>query len=451
MKNPLQKSRAIVATLLMSITMNGATSVPQPTPAPEPRPPVILIRSGWQTANIGDIAHTPGLLTLLETHSPSAKLLVWGVNLGDGVEEKLREQFPAVRFVQGPSVKQTDPLDTSVLSPEIRAAFDEADLFLHGSSPGIHTPGDFAAWRQLTGKPYGYYGVTMDHETRFAQINGTPPVSPLIKGLLNDAAFVYFRETRSLRGAREDGINAPIMAFAPDAVFGVNQYDTRRAGAWMQAEGLEPGKFISVIARVRFAPYYQIYNRAPRQIDLNKIAYNAEHMEADLGKIRTAITRWVRETKLKVALVPEMVFEMQLHQEQILDRLPEDVKPYVVCRQDYWMPDEAAAVYRESIALMSMECHSPIMAVAAGTPVLYLTSETETYKKHMWADVGLGDCMLEIDDVDGDLLAGRLLAIHASPTAAREQVRQAQQRVRARQAETIGVVLQTALDGRSTP
>lgn len=443
MKIPLCSGRVMVAALSMFVSLVGAMS-----PA-EPAPPVILIRSGWQTANIGDIAHTPGLLTLLETHAPDAKLLVWGVNLGDGVEEVLRKQFPAVRFLQGPAVKLTDPLDTSVLSPEIRAAFDEADLFLHSSSPAIHTPGDFAAWRQLTGKPYGYYGVTMDHKTRFAQINETPPMSPAVAGLLNDAAFVYFRETRSLRGAREDGVRAPIMEFAPDAVFGVNQYDTRRAEAWMKAEGLEPGNFISVIARVRFAPYYQIYGRAPRQIDLNKEAYNAAHGEADLGKIRAAITRWVRETGLKVALVPEMVFEMRLHQEQILDRLPDDVRPHVVCRRDYWMPDEAAAVYRESIALMSMECHSPIMAVAAGTPVLYLTSETETYKKHMWADVGLGDCMLEIDEVDGDLLAERLLTIRADPAVAREQVRQAQERVRARQAETIGVVLKTALAARS--
>ncbi|MEJ7592816.1 MAG: hypothetical protein WKF77_14810 [Planctomycetaceae bacterium] len=32
----------------------------------------ILLRSSWQTVNIGDIAHTPGMLALLEKHRPDA-------------------------------------------------------------------------------------------------------------------------------------------------------------------------------------------------------------------------------------------------------------------------------------------------------------------------------------------------------------------------------------------
>lgn len=33
----------------------------------------ILLRSSWQTVNVGDIAHTPGLLRLLENHLPEVK------------------------------------------------------------------------------------------------------------------------------------------------------------------------------------------------------------------------------------------------------------------------------------------------------------------------------------------------------------------------------------------
>jgi hypothetical protein len=32
------------------------------------RPPRILLRSSWQIVNIGDIAHTPGVLALIEKH-----------------------------------------------------------------------------------------------------------------------------------------------------------------------------------------------------------------------------------------------------------------------------------------------------------------------------------------------------------------------------------------------
>jgi hypothetical protein len=34
--------------------------------------PRILLRSSWQVVNIGDIAHTPGVLALIEKHTPEA-------------------------------------------------------------------------------------------------------------------------------------------------------------------------------------------------------------------------------------------------------------------------------------------------------------------------------------------------------------------------------------------
>ncbi len=34
--------------------------------------PRILLRSSWQTVNIGDIAHTPGVLSILRKHLPEA-------------------------------------------------------------------------------------------------------------------------------------------------------------------------------------------------------------------------------------------------------------------------------------------------------------------------------------------------------------------------------------------
>ena len=41
------------------------------------RPPRILLRSSWQVVNIGDIAHTPGVLALLEKHLPEAEVRLW--------------------------------------------------------------------------------------------------------------------------------------------------------------------------------------------------------------------------------------------------------------------------------------------------------------------------------------------------------------------------------------
>ena len=52
-------------------------------------PQKILLRSSWQTVNIGDIAHTPGMLTLLEQHLPEAEITLWPNKLSPEVEKLL--------------------------------------------------------------------------------------------------------------------------------------------------------------------------------------------------------------------------------------------------------------------------------------------------------------------------------------------------------------------------
>ena len=103
--------------------------------------PRILIRSSWQTVNIGDIGHTPGLLALLEKHLPEVELRLWPCDVGNGVEEMLRRRFPRVRFAQ--------------TEAEVDAAFAECDFLLHGSGPFLVEAASIELWRERTGKPYG--------------------------------------------------------------------------------------------------------------------------------------------------------------------------------------------------------------------------------------------------------------------------------------------------------
>ncbi|WP_373513853.1 hypothetical protein [Persicitalea sp.] len=62
----------------------------------------ILLRSSWQTVNIGDIAHTPGVLTLLEKHLPESEVRLWPSDIGNGVEKMLKHRFPKVAIVNTP-------------------------------------------------------------------------------------------------------------------------------------------------------------------------------------------------------------------------------------------------------------------------------------------------------------------------------------------------------------
>ncbi|QYY35958.1 polysaccharide pyruvyl transferase family protein [Ruficoccus sp. ZRK36] len=369
--------------------------------------PTILLLSGWQTVNIGDIAHTPGTITLIKKHIPEAKIILWGGDLSNGVQEWLEAYFPDVEVVYGQI-----GLDGRPESEEVAQAFEDADIFMHGSGPGVHAQDKFDAWRRLTGKPYGYYGVTMDYSSSFAKFVGRDKMPALTRSVLHDADFVYFRETRSLQEAEEEQISSPIQAFAPDAVFGVDQYDNEWADAWMKENNLKDDEFICVIARTRFAPYYKIRANDPKPLDLKKEAYNNKYVDSDMAKLRTLITNWVNETGKKVVLCPEMTFEVELSKEEIYDKLPDDIRKNVVWVDFYWMPDQAAALYQHAIALVSMECHSPIIAAAAGVPSIYVTAPTETHKKQMWNDVGVGDWMFDIEETDGDELSETVLEIY---------------------------------------
>ena len=83
------------------------------------RPQKILLRSSWQTVNIGDIAHTPGVLKLLETYLPNVEIHLWYSSLNNGVEELLLKRFPKLKIVKGKAALKT--------------AFEECDFLLHSS------------------------------------------------------------------------------------------------------------------------------------------------------------------------------------------------------------------------------------------------------------------------------------------------------------------------------
>ena len=96
-------------------------------------PKRVLLRSSWQMVNIGDIAHTPGMLALLERYLPDVEIRLWPTDVGNGVEEMLKRRFPRVEFVQ----------DNGAL----RAAFEECDFLLHGSGPWLVAENDVVRWR----------------------------------------------------------------------------------------------------------------------------------------------------------------------------------------------------------------------------------------------------------------------------------------------------------------
>jgi len=80
----------------------------------------ILLRSSWQTVNIGDIAHTPGMLALLEKHLPEYEVTLWPGSVDNGVDAMLMKRFPKLK-IMGQS------------GDDKKEAFASHDFLLHGS------------------------------------------------------------------------------------------------------------------------------------------------------------------------------------------------------------------------------------------------------------------------------------------------------------------------------
>jgi polysaccharide pyruvyl transferase WcaK-like protein len=387
------------------------------------RPRHILLRSSWQTVNIGDIGHTPGLLRILEQHLPDVQVTLWPSSVDRGVGDMLLKVFPKLKIAEGKVDAAGRPL-----TPALEAAFREADLLVHGSGPSVVAQPDLRAWREVTGKPYGIYGVTVG------------AVDAPLRSLLSGAAFVYCRDTASLALIKAKGVAAPVMEFAPDATFAIHLRDDRRAAKYLQAHDLEARKFLCVIPRLRWTPYYKIRQKAPTAQDLEREAYSERFKEEDHAKLREVIIAWVRKTGLRVLACPEMTYQVPLAKELLVDPLPEDVKRSVVWRDTYWLPDEAASVYAQARAVVSFEMHSPIICAANGTPAFYLRQPTDTSKGQMWRDIGLQEWIFEIEPTRGAEIADTLLRVHADYEGAQARLEKAMRFVRERQRVTMQVV-----------
>jgi Polysaccharide pyruvyl transferase. len=402
----------------------------------------ILLRSGWQTINIGDIAHTPGILRLLEKHLPDANVILWPKSLDRGVEPMLRKRFPRLRIVRDASTwHNPEPRSDD---PTIEAAMAEASLWLHGSGSGINESGDLERWRETTGKPYGIFGASI------GVVIGVPdqqePVLPnSVRRILEGAAFVFTRETRSLAAIRQAGIRCQHMEFAPDATFALDLRNEAAARKLLQSAGLEPDRFLCAIPRLRITPYWELLpdGKPHSEEAARKKEVNQKYVASDHEKMRTAITAWVRETGLKVLLCPEMTYQVDLFRPYLYDPLPADVKEKVVPMDRYWLTDEAASVYRQARAVISMECHSPIIANANDRPGIYLRQPEDTWKGQMYPDLGLGAWKLEIHSASGEEIAERLLSVHTQYDEAQAQVRRAAALAASLQSRAMAVVSRT--------
>jgi hypothetical protein len=382
-----------------------------PAVAQDKRRPRILLRNGWQSQNIGDIAHYMGMMELLKRYEIDAEVRFWASNMENGADALFKKHFPEVPFFKD---KET-----------VARAYKECDFFLHGSSSGFGAWRDAKRWHEETGKPFGVMGISL---TDFGK--------DLI-ATLKLAKFVYFRDGISAKKATEEfGIpTPPAMGWGPDTAFGIVKLrDDERATAYLKANGLEEGKFLCCIPRYRWTPFWTLHK--DRRVDEAKLARSQAMKEHDHAPHREAIIRLVREAGVKVLITHEDQTQIPLGKEVLYDPLPGDVKKNVVWRDKYWLTDEALSIYVRSLGLFGNEMHSPIMCIANGIPAIVGRWDEQTNKGFMWHNIGREEWLFTMDDEERIAkIPETVLALAKDPATAKAKAEAARKIVVAKQDE----------------
>ena len=390
-----------------------------------PSGPSILLISGWNLYNIGDVAITPGFLQLAQKHFPAARITMLASSYPKEITAYLTPKFPNLKIL---------PMEFHAgknLTPAMEEAFRAADLLVLNSgmtmSYGYYglewdrympRPLAFMKAREL-GVPYGVYGHSFDKVEPQADI--------LYRDIFRTAAFVYTRDSESLKVLKSAGVACPEMAFGPDSTFGFEWQNHERGESYLKAHQLEPGKFLAFIPR----------------LDVGRFRDDGQE-KAHAEQTREIIVRWVRTTGLPVALVPEVKNQIEPAKRLVFDLLPDDIRSAVRFQADYWMPDEAQYVYGKALALTSAEMHSIILGLGAGTPSVHFYFRQAGLKQWMMRDIGLPEWLLDQDQVSPQQIADTLLAIHRNPAEARRKTAKAMAYVAERQTATMAVVRRSA-------
>lgn len=369
----------------------------------------VLLQSAWAVKNIGDIGHTPGTLRFLEQYLPEAKVILWAAHTNDEVDAMLLKRFPGLEIVKGSLGKEDGA---------VRKAIDRSDFFLRG--PGMGQSTDFMIYCKEIGKPYGFQG-----QSYFPDMVTGEGAEERIELLIN-ASFIYTRETKTLQTLKDAGVNSPAMEFGPDGCFGIDVLDEEKALARMKKHGLEEKKFITLQLRTHSPTTPGVDDNRPQK--LNPLHPTPENIADDTRRAKVyqdLIAMWVKETGWKVVIAPEVYKEMEYNKKFIYDTLSEDLKKHVVNFDEFWNVDEACSFYARAHTVICHEPHTPIMALANGTPMMHTFSEFHSPKCWMFKDIGLEEWAPEFDSTPAAEMFEILMGIHGDYAAAEAKVEKA--------------------------
>ena len=396
---------------------------------------IIMTAYAWGFGNIGDAAITPGLLGLLAESFPEHGSAVLAEAGHDRVRDYLHRLTPGALVLANaltrpfeialtgterqcagklPSLDETSvELVFDTFTPRVVDAVMQEDteftevlrrtkLVVYNSGmvlvfgDGTLAGRDFWGYtvrRSLPllvanrlGIPYGVYAHSFD------SFDGVPGQA-FFRRLLDEAAFVFCRESDSLRYLEETGIAEHSRAFVPDSTLSFVQRDEAWAAAFMARHGLQPGRFLVVVPRTWLGD------------TVVRDAIGEARSNAHMSTLRKSIEVWVRLTGMQVVIAVEVADELPHARRLVYGPLPDDVRSQCAMMDGFWLPDQAAGLYRQARVVLTMEQHSYLLAFGQETPAVVVTFAESGRKIEMVRDFGQPENLLDIDRVPAGTVA----------------------------------------------
>ena len=222
------------------------------------------------------------------------------------------------------------------------------------------------------------------------------PMELLYQKLFRDAEFVYCRDTDSLNYLKEKLFTFKQTGFRPDSTVFFQKHDTLWADTWLEEHHLEPGKFMTVVLRIS-SPKAKYHDPTGGAVSLLRCRH---HMRA----LKYMIEEFIRRTGCKVLIAHETRDTLGENNAKdfLFDILSLEAQKHCVYLDFFWTPEQALAVYRRTLLLVSMEMHSIIMGIGNTVPILHIPYAECGRKRQMIRDMKLDRWLIDIDDQDAD-------------------------------------------------
>ncbi|TNJ65016.1 polysaccharide pyruvyl transferase family protein [Paenibacillus hemerocallicola] len=242
------------------------------------------------------------------------------------------------------------------------------------------------------------------------------PIPLLYRPLFGDARFLYCRDSDSLRHLQQHGLLNRSSGVRPDNCLYFEGDDEPWAESFMEAHGLKDKGFIGLMLRIP--------DPAPGSGDPLTSSVSAGRIAGHMRKNKEFLERWIAETGMKVLICHETTASINMSREALWGILSEEIREHCVYMDDFWNAGQARSMYRRMRMLVSMELHSALLALTAGTPVIHHPLSESGRKKEMLHDYGIGDWLLDMDACTSDELAAVAVRIHKHYPESERRVRE---------------------------